>query len=124
MTPRTEAIASFKSTFPDYEELSDGSFAFRENRANGRAHPLYVLVEESQVWVSSPFARISSISDEDALRASQDYAYGIGKDGTWYSVHHVWPFYNLTPGVWLDGLRDVLEEADEIKLSLGLGDEL
>lgn len=124
LNSRFDVISLIKKTYADAQEISDGNFAIPFDLGGRRAHPVFFLVEENQIWISSPFARTSSITDEDALNANRGYLCGIGKDETWFSVRHVLPFSNLDSDGLKSGLRFVLADAHEMNLELGLGDDL
>lgn len=124
MNSRLDVISLITKTYEDAQEISDGNFAIPFNLGGERAHPVFVLVEETQIWITSPFARTDGITDEEALSANRDYLCGIGKDETWFSVRHVLPFFNLDAETLKHGLLFVLADAREMNSELGLRDYL
>jgi len=121
---RLDAISLIAETYSDAKEISDGNFAIPFDLGDARAHPLFILVEDDQIWIISPFARTSSITDEKALEANRNYLSGIGKDETWFSVRHVLPIFNLDSESLIHGVRFVLGDAHEMYLELGSGNDL
>ena len=124
MNSRLDVISLIKKTYADAQEISDANFAIPFDLGGERAHPLFILLEENQIWITSPFARTGSITEEVALNANRDYLCGIGKDESWFSVRHVLPVIGLDSEALIHGVRLVLADAHEMNKELGLVDDL
>jgi hypothetical protein len=124
MASKAEAIAFIKSSYDKAEEFGDGLFKVTFATTDDRSQMVFFGVEETLIWVSSPFASVGSITPAQAIAVAEDYIYGIGKDDDHYCVKHVIYLPDLDASELFGGVERVKDVADKLERALGLGDNL
>jgi hypothetical protein len=124
MGSRTEAISIIRSTFEDSTEISDGQFRVTAETDNNRFHEMFLRVLDGYVWVTSPFARVTSITAEDAFDTTDGYIFGIGIHDGHYVFQRVINIEAVDPISLSVIAGETIQAANQIKLSLGLSDIL
>jgi hypothetical protein len=106
-------------------ELIDGDlYKVVYDLGNDRSQLVYAAVMEKVMSVSSPFAKTEDVTPKQAIKAVEDYTFGIGTLGDWYVVRHVVPLADLDESEIIVGLEIVAGVADELEEELIGGDAL
>jgi hypothetical protein len=124
MGSRAEAISIIRSTFEDSKEVSEGQFSVTAETDNNRSHEMFLRVLDDLVWVTSPFARVTSITAEEAFDTTDGYIFGIGIHGEHYVFQRVINIEAVDPISLSVVAGETVQAANQIKLSLGLSDSL
>ena len=106
-------------------ELIDGDlYRIIIDFGNNRSQLVYAAVRESVMNVASPFAKTEDLTPKQAIKAVEDFSFGIGTLGDWYVVRHVVPLADLDESEIIVGVEIVAGVADEIEEELIGGDAL
>lgn len=106
-------------------ELIDGDmYKILFDLGDDRTQLVFAAVRESVMSVSSPFAKTEDVTPKQAIKAIEDFAFGIGTHGDWYVVRHVVPLADLDESEIILGLEVVAGVADELEEELVGGDAL
>jgi hypothetical protein len=106
-------------------ELVDGDlYKIVYDLGNDRSQLVYAAVRETVMNVSSPFAKTEDVTPKQAIKAVEDFTFGIGTLGDWYVVRHVVPLADLDESEIIVGLEIVAGVADELEEELIGGDAL
>jgi hypothetical protein len=106
-------------------ELIDGDmYRIVFDLGEDRTQLVYAAVRETIMSVSSPFAMTEDVTPKQAIKAVEDFTFGIGTLGDWYVVRHVVPLADLDESEIIVGLEIVAGVADELEEELVGGDAL
>ena len=104
--------------------LGDDMFKIVYDLGNDRSQVVFVQVASKSLYIASPFASSEDVTPKQALKAIEEYSFGIGTFADWYVVRHVVPLADLDESEIIHGLEVVAMIADEVEDSLVGGDVL
>ena len=94
------------------------------NLSSGRSQQVVMQIDERFLVVSSPFAKADDLPLPAAMKAAEDYVFGIKNDEGYYVVRHVIPLADIDESEVEWAVDVVAAVADAIEQNSVGGDSL
>jgi hypothetical protein len=106
------------------EVFDDGSYKLIFTGDDGRSQLLFVLLNEGNIQMSSPFASAEDVTPKQALVANAKYSMGMQLIGDHYVIKHFVPIEDVDASEIKEGFSLVCAIADQLEESLVGTDKL
>lgn len=122
MATKAEVVAFIEGKYK-CEHTESGAIKVLFNEGDGRSQIVLAWVNDSNIQVSSPFAKTSEISADRAVAEVSKYSLGMQIYGEFYVVRHVAYLADIDASEVFAALEVTSSVADELEKALLGGDK-